>query len=160
MAYQHTGNNATQNYNADRDYFNYYRHDRSLAVRLGQPIVSRSTSAWVIPVSKRLNDRSGQFAGVALTIIDIDHVGQLLSTFDISQHGSQTWALDDGTILVRRPFAVENFGKKVTGIQLQELLAAHGSSSNSGSFENVSPIDGVTRLEALSKLQPMGCLFP
>ncbi|RZI54855.1 MAG: GGDEF domain-containing protein [Pseudomonas sp.] len=135
--------------NADRDYFVHHRRDPSLAVRVGEPIVSRSTGAWIIPVSRRLNDPSGQFAGVALATIDANHVGRLLSTFDIGQNGSLTWALGDGTILVRRPFAVENFGKKVAGTQLQEQLMAHVS----GSFENVSPIDGVARLGSFQHIQ-------
>ncbi|MGJ7582763.1 sensor domain-containing diguanylate cyclase [Variovorax sp. RHLX14] len=128
--------------NADRDYFIYHLGHPSLAIRIGKPIVSRSTGKWIIPVSQRLNDKKGMFAGVVLATIEVAHIRSLLEGFNIGRQGSLTFALQDGTILVRRPFAEENMGKALVGGRLQSEFI----SSSSGNYELVSLIDGIERL--------------
>jgi hypothetical protein len=135
--------------NADREYFVRHLADPSLEVRIGKPIVSRSTESWIIPVSRRLNDAEGRFAGVVLTTIEVDHVSRILTTFEIGQRGALALALTDGTILVRRPFAVENLGKSLAGTPLQQAIASRVA----GTYETISPIDGVERLGSFQRTQ-------
>jgi diguanylate cyclase (GGDEF)-like protein len=128
--------------NADRDYFIEHRKDPSLMARIGKPIVSRSTGVWIIPVSRRLNDAAGHFVGVVLATIKVDHVSRILANFEIGEQGAVTFALGDGTILVRRPYAVENVGKSIAGTQLQKDFM----SKTAGSYESISPFDGIERM--------------
>jgi diguanylate cyclase (GGDEF)-like protein len=128
--------------NADREYFTYHRSNPSLATRVGKPIVSRMTGKWIIPVSRRLNDAAGRFTGVVLTTIDVDHVSQILATFDIV-------TLRDGTILARRPFAIEDLGKSIAGTPLHRGLL----SRTAGTYESISPFDGVERLGSFQHTQ-------
>ena len=128
--------------NADREYFLHHWKTASLATRVGKPIMSRSTGVWIIPVSRRLNDAMGRFSGVVLATIHVDHVSKLLTSFEIGQQGALTFALNDGTILVRRPFAVENLGKSIAGTALQQDFASRAE----GTYESVSPFDGIERL--------------
>lgn len=135
--------------NADREYFIHHREASSLATRVGKPIMSRSTGDWVIPVSRRLNDATGRFAGVVLATIQVDHVSQLLKSFEIGQQGALTLALSDGTILVRRPFALENLDKSIAGTALQQDFMSQAA----GTYENVSPFDGIERLGSFQHTQ-------
>lgn len=135
--------------NADREYFVHHLTDPSLKVRVGKPIVSRSTGSWVIPVSRRINDAAGRFAGVVLTTIEVDHVSRMLATFEIGQQGALALALIEGSILVRRPFAIENIGKSLAGTALQRDFASRAA----GTYETISPIDGVERMGSFQHTQ-------
>ena len=128
--------------NSDRDYFVQHRASASLATLVGKPIVSRSSGVWVIPVSKRFNDPNGKFAGVVLATIKVDYINQLFSKFQIGQQGAVGLFLNDGSILVRRPFFVEDLGKSSVGSSLYALMAQQ----RSGSGQTTSPFDGVERL--------------
>jgi diguanylate cyclase (GGDEF)-like protein len=128
--------------NADREYFIHHRSNPSLATFVGKPVVSRSTGVWVIPVSKRFNDSEGRFAGVVLATIKVDYVSRLISEFEIGRHGALAVSRNDGTILVRRPFAVEDLGKTIAG---SEIYRASMQQSR-GTLQTISPLDGVERL--------------
>lgn len=128
--------------NADRDYFIYHRSNPSAAVFVGKPVISRSSGVWVIPVSKRFNDSNGQFAGVVLATIEIGYLRQMISEFDIGQHGALGLMSKDGLILVRRPYAVADLGKSIVGSATYESAKRQVW----GTLETISPVDGVERL--------------
>jgi diguanylate cyclase (GGDEF)-like protein len=135
--------------NADREYFSYHRGDASLSTQVGKPIVSRSTGVWVIPVSRRINDSTGRFAGVVLATIDLAHVRDMLAGYEIGERGALNVAQANTAILVRRPFSVESLGKEMaTGAAKQQVL-----SQPSGNFETVSPIDGVERVASFQRMR-------
>jgi diguanylate cyclase (GGDEF)-like protein len=140
--------------NADREYFVHHRNDPSLKARVGKPVISRSTGVWIIPVSRRINDAAGGFAGVILTTIDVDHISRILAKLDIGQQGAVTFALNDGTILVRRPFAVENLGKSIPGTQLQRDFLSRPA----GTYESISPFDSIERLGSFQHTQGQSLL--
>ncbi|WP_296313418.1 sensor domain-containing diguanylate cyclase [Pseudomonas sp.] len=135
--------------NADREYFIRHRENPSLETWVGKPITSRSTGIWIIPVSRRINDAAGNFAGVVLATINVDHISRILAKFEIGQHGAVTFALDDGAILMRRPFDVENFGKSIAGTQLQQDFASRFA----GTYQSISPFDGIERLGSFQHTQ-------
>ena len=136
------GEKPSRTRNADREYFIRHRDDPSLGTQVGKPITSRSTGLWIIPVSRRINDASGRFAGVVLATIHVDHLSRILGKFEIGRHGAVTLALEDGAILMRRPFDVENFGKTIAGTQLHQDFTARPV----GTYQNISPFDGIERL--------------
>lgn len=135
--------------NSDREYFIHHRQSPSLKTKVGKPVVSRSTGEWVIPVSRRLNDAVGRFAGVVLITIGINHVNEIMASFEIGRQGALALTLNDGTLLVRRPFVVENLGKSIAGSQLyQDIL-----SRSAGTYESISPFDGIDRLGSFQHTQ-------
>ena len=58
--------------NADRDYFIYHRTHPDRQVRIGTVVRSRSTGDLIIPISRRLENADGSFAGVLLGTIKVD----------------------------------------------------------------------------------------
>jgi diguanylate cyclase (GGDEF)-like protein len=96
--------------NADREYFTYHRTHADRAPHVGNPVRSRSSGVWVLPVSRRLDNPDGSFAGVALATIKIDFFRQFYDSFDIGEKGTIFLAADNGVNIVRRPFTEASIG--------------------------------------------------
>jgi len=124
----------------DRSYFIAQRDNPRLGLFVSEPIVTRTFHRMGIVLSRRLNDQSGQFAGVVSGIIDLDKFQQFYHQINLGPHSSILLFKDDGTLIVREPPTPDNVGK--TFSQLPALLA-----SEDGTLM-VSPIDGVTRCAA------------
>lgn len=120
----------------DRPYFVHHRDNRSAATWVGPPIVSRTNGEWVVPVSRRLTDADGNFAGVALATLSVRHMYRLLDRFDIGE-GAILLTLS-GHMVARNPPLPADIGKPVPGV----LADGHPS----GTAQARSPLDGVERL--------------
>ncbi|MDT0139626.1 sensor domain-containing diguanylate cyclase [Acidovorax sp. PRC11] len=128
--------------NADRDYFAYHRDNPSARTYIGTPIRSRSTGDWVIPLSRRINDPDGGFAGVVLATLHVRYVLQVLQGFDVGSKGAIVLLRTDGRILTRRPYGEDTLGRMIPDPHLQSQFLQR----RSGVIVMPSPIDGVQRL--------------
>lgn len=89
--------------NADREYFQFHKTIDSNLPHIGQAIRSRTTHDWIIPISRRVNDSEGHFAGVVLATIELAYFDRFFDRFDIGKRGVITLTMADGTVLARRP---------------------------------------------------------
>src|ERR1700712_1102103 len=89
--------------NADREYFQFHKPSDSGVRHSGQGIRSRTTGDWIIPISRRVNDSAGNFAGVVLATIELNYFDRFFDRFDIGKRGVITLAMADGIVLARRP---------------------------------------------------------
>ncbi|WP_437883198.1 sensor domain-containing diguanylate cyclase [Pseudomonas sp. LRF_L74] len=137
--------------NADREYFIYHRNDPDdRAPHVGPPIRSRTTGQWVIPLSRRLEDAQGRFAGVILATISIDYFRNFYATFDVRRNGSISLVRSSGEILVRMPFDERQIGMDLSkGVIFRQLLP----NSPVGNVILPSQIDGMVRLCSYRALQ-------
>lgn len=124
--------------NADRAYFIHHRDNPSARPLVGAPLVSRSSGQWVVPVSRRINDAQGGFAGVALATLDLDHLRSVLDRFDLGE-GAITLTTGDRFIARRPAFAAGELGQSAAAFN---ALQGPG---NAGTGDARSPIDGVVR---------------
>jgi diguanylate cyclase (GGDEF)-like protein len=131
--------------NADRAYFVFHRLHTDRGPHIGTPVISRATGRWVIPVSRRINDVRGNFAGIALATVEVDYFRQFYRKLDIGRDGSLALALDDGTLLLRRPFNDKIIGSSILN---SELFQAFRSNGRLGTVFTTSVTDGVTRLNS------------
>lgn len=99
--------------NADRDYFQYHRTHTDRNVRIGEVVKSKSTDDLIIPISRRLNNPDGSFAGVLLGTIKVSYFVDYYGDFKIDDKGALVLALRSGIILVRRPFIPSIVGKSL-----------------------------------------------
>jgi diguanylate cyclase (GGDEF)-like protein len=141
-------NNLAQN-NADREYFIYHRNNADPGPHIGQPVHSRSSGAWIVPLSRRLNDANGRFAGVVLATIDIDYFIKFYDSFDIGNDGAIVLTLNNGTQLVRHPLLADSIGKDLSN---GPLLRNFASKNKVGIAMIKSTQDGVERLNAYRHL--------
>ena len=135
--------------NADRDYFIYHRTHADRGVRVNSVVRSRSTGDLIIPISRRLNNPDGSFAGVLLGSIKVDWFVRYYGDFKIDERGALVLAMRDGTILVRRPFVEQVVGRSLAD---SEIFRNHLPYADQGVVEAVAVVDGTPRLYAYRAL--------
>ncbi|AYF87975.1 sensor domain-containing diguanylate cyclase [Pseudomonas sp. JS3066] len=135
--------------NSDRAYFQHHLHSVSRDTEVSNPIRSRSTGEWILPVSRRFNDRDGRFAGVVLATIRIDHFREFYKHFDMGVQGSLLVAMNDGTIVYRRPETSGATGESMAG---SYMFQSDLKRSPVGLGASISVLDGVDRIYAYRAL--------
>ncbi len=136
-----------QSNNSDRSYFAHHRDNPSEQTLINGPILSRSSGEWIIPVSRRLNDPEGKFAGVVLATLSVKQLRAVLDHFQIGEQGAiAVFQVDQ--LMIRRPFREADMGRRNLSSALQSLFQAVGS----GSTKVVSTIDGVARIISFERL--------
>ncbi|WP_020656784.1 sensor domain-containing diguanylate cyclase [Massilia niastensis] len=136
--------------NADREYFQHHLKHDDRKVYVGQPVRSRSSGIWILPVSRRLAHPDGSFAGVALATIRIDYFGKLYESFNIGKAGTIVLMRDNGTLLYRRPYDDALVGSDVTRGPIYQMYRRHGKA---GTAMMRSYIDKVERLFSYRHLE-------
>jgi diguanylate cyclase (GGDEF)-like protein len=136
--------------NADREYFIYHRTHTDRTAHVGDPVRSRSSGVWIIPVSRRLDHADGSFAGVALATIRLDYFRSFYESFEIGRKGTISLASDNGRFLLRLPFNEKEIGADISHGPVFRLWREKGQS---GSAIRVSRFDGVERLYAYRHLR-------
>jgi diguanylate cyclase (GGDEF)-like protein len=145
---QQTGAKAFNN--SDREYFAFHRSHPDRGPHIGPPVRSRTTGAWIITVTRRINYADGSFAGVALATINMDYFRKFHSSFDIGRDGAIFLALNNGTLLVRRPFSDAVIGESIAGGM---LFRDYLSKTPVGTAMMKSVVDGVERLYGYHRLE-------
>ncbi|HTD05997.1 sensor domain-containing diguanylate cyclase [Undibacterium sp.] len=135
--------------NSDRDYFIYHRSHRDPNPYIGPPIRSRSTGAWILTVSRRIDNADGSFGGVALATINIDYFNKFYDSFNIGNAGSIVLVSDRGILLTRRPLLADSIGKSMVDTP---LFRDNASKKTSGAFTVASAQDGVRRQNSFRHL--------
>lgn len=110
--------------NSDRAYFGFHRGSPDRGVHIGGPIVGRTSGAWVIPVSRRLEHADGRFAGVVLATIKVDFFRGIYEHIELRRDGRIVLALAGGTQLLAIPFARSGIGADLGASHLFARLRA------------------------------------
>ncbi|WP_312449592.1 GGDEF domain-containing protein [Mixta calida] len=134
--------------NSDREYFNYHRQNRHGGSHIGHVIRSRTTGDLVIPVSVRLNDAAGGFAGVALATVRVDSFKRFYSYFELGEGDLLALLLDDGTALYVRPFPDSFINRSLSSSSLfttQLLRADRGKGTWLSALDEKERIFGYAR---------------
>lgn len=129
--------------NADRDYFVFHSTHPDRSVRIGDVIRSRSSGDLILPISRRLDNPDGSFAGVVLGTIRMSYFMDYYEDFKIDEQGALVLAARDGTILMRRPFAPSVIGQSLAS---SDIFKDYLLKSNEGVAEVDAVIDGTSRI--------------
>jgi diguanylate cyclase (GGDEF)-like protein len=131
--------------NADREYFRYHRDNPERSLHLGPAIQSRTTHEWVLPLSRRLNNADGSFAGVALATLKLSAFNEFYDSFVLDTASVIVLTLRDGTIVTRRPYDTNALGSSLSRVKIfTDLLPVAPAGTRMGH----SLIDGMERLYA------------
>lgn len=128
--------------NSDREYFEHHRTVPSRNVYISRPIKSRSTGAWIIPVSRRIDAPDGTFAGVALVTLRINFFERIYDELNIGRNGAVLLALSDGTVVYRRPYDEKLIGTDLSRGAIYNALRTRGA----GSSFLIAKVDNIERL--------------
>ncbi len=134
--------------NSDRDYFIYHRTHQEDKPYIGLPIQSRSSGAWIMTVSRRINHSDGHFAGVALATIDIDYFNKFYNSFNLGKNGAIVLVMERGVLVTRRPLLADSTGKNM----LNTTVYKESRGKAIGTFTVNSAQDGVKRLNSFRHL--------
>jgi diguanylate cyclase (GGDEF)-like protein len=117
---------------------------------VGVPVRSRSTGAWILPVSRRIETPDGSFAGVVLATLNLAWFGRFYESFDVGKKGTILLALDNGTLIYRRPFRDDQVGMDIRNGSIWQRIQRDGYV---GSVVEAPRIDNIERLYSYRHLQ-------
>lgn len=86
-----------------RSYFIHHRTHRTKEVLISPPVQSLADNQWGFILSRRLENSTGNFAGVALIFFDINYFERLYSSIVAGRNGRFTLATSNGDYLVLVP---------------------------------------------------------
>ncbi len=128
-----------------RDYFRRHRDDPATGLVVDPPTQIIPDNIWAIPVTRRLVDGKGGFAGVVGAMVRPEYFREIYRSVDADV---VLLSLADGTPLVRyrRNEPVAMTAKPVAGVTGRQM-----GSDREGNFEAVSRTDGVERIYGYSR---------
>jgi len=135
-----------------RDYFRVLADNPSAGAFLSRPWRTADGGGF-IAISRRLASVDGTFQGVVVGTLHLSYFHKMFSNLRLSERDSLTLTREDGSVVMRFPFAtapvVQNFANSPIFKRLSEY--------QNGSFEYVSTMDNVLRLYVYQRVgeQPL-----
>ncbi|MBK4735218.1 GGDEF domain-containing protein [Noviherbaspirillum sp. DKR-6] len=133
----------------DREYFRYHVTHRETTAHVGAPVRSVTSGKWILPVSRRINRPDGSFAGIAVATIDVDYFAQYQNSFDIGWNGAILLMMDNGTVIVRRPYDPALIGADLSKGVVYRAFLGNGER---GSAVLTGVVDGKKRMYSYQRL--------
>ncbi len=134
---------------SDRPYFRFHRDHTEDVLHIGEPVLSRANGKRMIPVSRRVNDAQGRFAGVIMIALDSDRLLAEFQALDLGPHGAVAYAHLNGTVLVRHPNYEATVGRNLLSTA---SFQQHYLNEVQGSFIGTSPLDNKERRHTFERL--------
>jgi diguanylate cyclase (GGDEF)-like protein/PAS domain S-box-containing protein len=130
---------------ADRDFFTVHRDNPNLGMYVSRPFLRRHAPSMEIALSRRIDGPDGQFAGVVFGLIDIDYFRHLFEGLSLGPLDIIALYRGDLQLLMRHPFNAGLLGS-ISGPPPAILRQ-----QPSGTFRQVSVVDGVPRLYSFQR---------
>ncbi len=138
---------------SDREYFVYTRDHDDNTLFVSKPFFGRVSGTWNIIFARRINRPDGQFGGVALISLSLEHLRQHLSRYDVGPHGSITLRDSDAGLIVRIPDTPtgnsSDVGNKKVSDEFINLIESGVKTAN---YTAITPFDGVRRVLTLHRV--------
>jgi len=129
---------------SDRDHFRVHLGAGDPGLYIGAAVLGRTSSRYILPVSRRISGLDGEFLGVLVFLITPDTLTRLHKTMDLGAHDVIALVGLDNVIRARfagdSPNGTVGVGTRVAG----DPEALPGTTE--GFVIRQSPLDGVTRL--------------
>ena len=84
---------------ADQDQFRVHRDDPAAGLHISAPLRSRIDDAWIIPVSRRIEDAGGRFDGIVNAILRLDYFRDFYRAINLGPDTVVLLARRDGILL-------------------------------------------------------------
>lgn len=133
----------------DRAYFQRNKNERQAGLVISEPIFARLTQNWVITLSRRLEDRQGNFMGLVQAAINTDALRHIYGTLDVGKGGVASLYDADMRLIARQPNLPNRLGKSISNPEIARNITARSA----GSFSAVSYQDGVRRIFGFRRLE-------
>ncbi len=137
----------------DRAYFRAQLDPATRGFYIAEPVQSRVTGLWGIPISYPLASGNAGMA-LAFAAIELPDLDALYETIRPKPNGAVTLFRGDGLILARTPFNAKAIGAPFGSPEGWSRLVARGSPE--AEFTRMPDIEGRTRLAAYRSLPRLG----
>lgn len=131
----------------DHDPILAFKSDPQLNSVVGGPIRSPLTGRWLVPITRKIKGRNGEFLGAVTGVISLSYFEQMFAAIADKPHGSIALFRRDGTLLARFPEG-SAIGRSFPHSETLKLL----ETADHGVGMSVSVIDGEERLIAARRL--------
>jgi PAS domain S-box-containing protein len=132
-----------------RDYFIALRDHPEIEFYISKPFFSRADKIWSLGFSRRLHREDGSFGGIVFAAIDLERLQRFYASLDVGTNGKITLWDGAATVLARYPVDATPIGHSVPAGPLVDRVL---SAQNEGSFQSVSPLDGVERIVSFRRI--------
>jgi PAS domain S-box-containing protein len=112
---------------ADRKYFKAHPAANTGRAFVGAPMQDWETNGWVVPVSRRLQDKAGNFKGVVVATVDADHFANFYALLPRAHNAVIGLYYLDGTYVARHPNHHLAIGQSAAGSRLFIEFLARGA---------------------------------
>src|SRR5260221_355902 len=141
---------------SDRDYFTVLRDHPEIDFYVSRPFSSRVAKTWSLGFSRRLHRRDGGFDGIVVDIMDLNWLQTFYAALDVGEQGNVTlWDATASHVLARYPSNAKLLGQTFTVGPLFERVR---SGQDAGTFQSVSPLDGIERILSFRRVAEMPCV--
>jgi PAS domain S-box-containing protein len=135
---------------SDRPYFKHHREHPGSHVHVTEPIQSRITGAWLLPVTKSWLDADGKLLGVIVAAVNPLYFDRVWRSEEPGKDASISLLRRDGILLMRSPVIESVMGKHFPSTP---GAIARANANPRGVIRSISPIDGVDRLLGFRALE-------
>jgi diguanylate cyclase (GGDEF)-like protein/PAS domain S-box-containing protein len=135
--------------NADRAYFQYHRDHPNRQVHVDTLVRSKSDGEWILPVSRRIDNPDGSFAGVVLATVSAKFFQDFYQSFDPGSGGIIGLLSAQGILAARNPIDEQAIG---ADLSKGPVFSQFAGSSIADTFRYRSPIDGIERFGSVHRV--------
>ncbi|MDO9711855.1 bifunctional diguanylate cyclase/phosphodiesterase [Paracraurococcus lichenis] len=128
---------------AERDYFRAIADDPEQDNYLSVPLRNAVDSVWSLFVARRVTSAEGQFLGVLVAVITLDHFEGFFGSVALDASSSIALHRRDGVLLVRYPRVENRIGSSTAGSPLHQRLPQAGQGT---ALRARSEVDGMERI--------------
>ena len=139
---------------ADREFFRFHMNDPADKLRIGEPVVGRTTGIAGIPMTRRINRPDGSFGGVADVVINVRALTTPFRDLTLGAKDILTLVRPDGIVLARRAGDKITFAENVSASNLM----TRPRTEPVGQFLTPSAIDQRMRFVSYRRLKDYGLI--
>jgi len=136
----------------DRDYFKILRDNATAGLIISPPLISHRTGKWTIILSRRLNFEDGEFAGIVISVLNLNYFEEFFQTLNLGKNGMVALFDKEFRLAARYPM-LENAMGKVTHLSAKQFIA---KGITHAVFHSTSPLDGIDRMYSFRQLGDLG----
>jgi diguanylate cyclase (GGDEF)-like protein/PAS domain S-box-containing protein len=136
---------------SDRDYLQHFAALDDPELFISAPVVSRTTGAWTLYLSRRVDGPNGEFLGLVLASMPLKAFRELFNSINLRRNESIVLIRRDGSVLARNldPPGQDRGGTSMPQGGTWHRLVAQGG----GHYESPGVFDRVTRIVAVRPLR-------
>ncbi|WP_445376299.1 ATP-binding protein [Niveispirillum fermenti] len=138
----------------DRPHIIVHAHQDTGRIFIGAPIVGRLSGKWSLPISIRVNDGQGRFAGVITLAADPFYLSGYYRRLDLGAEGAVSILGTDGILRARSTPSASPDGPAGLGRTLNSMPVARlTEQAPAAVLEQVSDLDGIERVTAMRRIR-------